>query len=172
MADRPPFIVNWKDHIGADENHYPGSDEPLCYGAEFTSLMGFTRLGLGVDIIPPGRRSGWPHAHEGEEEFIFILEGTPDVWIDGEIYRAGPGDCIGFPAGTGIAHTFINNTDTDVVYVVVGERDKMRTTRLHYPLHPARNAEIGERHWKEAEGRPLGPHDGKPDALRERDASA
>ena len=92
-----------------------------------------------------------------------------DIWVDGETYRLAPGDCAGFPAGTGIAHTIINNTDTDVVFFVVGERDKEKT-RLHYPMHPARNAEIGARHWKEAEGRPLGPHDGKPDALREREA--
>ncbi len=167
MTKRPEFIVNWKDHVGADENHYTGSDELLCYGTEFTSLMGFERLGLGVDILKPGRRSGWPHAHESEEEFIFILQGAPDVWVDGETYRLAPGDCVGFPAGTGIAHTFMNNTGDDVVYFVVGERDKIKT-RLHYPFHSARNDEVGERHWKEAEGRTLGPHDGKPDALREK----
>ena len=75
-----------------------------------------------------------------------------DIWVDGETYRLVPGDCAGFPAGTGIAHTIINNTDTDVIFLVVGERDKEKA-RLHYPMHPARNAEIGDRHWKEIEGR-------------------
>ena len=139
MTKRPDFIVNWRDHVGADENAYPGSEELLCYGAELTTVLGFTRLGLGVDIL---------NAHESEEEFILILEGTPDLWVDGEVHRIGPGDCVGFPSGTGIAHTFMNNTDDDVIYLVVGERDKEKT-RLHYPLHPARNAEIGERHWHE-----------------------
>ncbi len=171
MNERPPFFVNWKDHVGADDNHYTGSDEPICYGAEFTALMGFKHLGLGVDIVKPGRRSSWPHCHEGEEEFVFILQGQADVWIDGEIFPASAGDCIGFPAGTGIAHTIINNGTEDVAYFVVGERDKMSNTRIHYPLHPKRNEEIGERHWQEAEGRALGPHDGKPDALREREKS-
>lgn len=164
-ADVPGFILHWKDHIGADENHYPGSDEPLCYGAEFTSILGLKRIGAGIDIIPPGRRSGWPHAHEEEEEFVYILTGTPDLWIDGHIYPLKPGDAAGFPAGTGIAHTFINNSDTDVLYVVLGEREKY-LTRITYPLHPARNQEIGERHWTAAPHRERGPHDGKPDALR------
>jgi len=170
MAKRPDFIFHWKDHLVEDVFSYPGSDEPLSYGAEFTSKIGLTRLGLGVDVIKPHQRCSWPHAHESEEEFVFILEGTPDIWVDGEIFRLAPGDCAGFPARTGIAHTIINNTDTDVIFFVVGEREKMMNTRIRYPLHPARNAEIGDRHWKEMEGRPLGPHDGKPDALREREA--
>ena len=163
---RPEFLMQWRDIVGADENHYPGSDEPVCYGAEFTSKMELKRIGAGVDIVSPGRRSGWPHAHEEEEEFIFILEGSTDVWVDGEIYPAGPGDCIGFPAGTGIAHTFINNSERDVVYLVLGERDKFTDTRVHYTFHEARNKEIGARHWHDMPKRDLGPHDGKPDALR------
>ena len=166
MAERPPFIFHWKDHLGEDKNHYPGSEEPLCYGTEITDRMGLIHIGLGVDVLPPGRRSSWPHCHEGEEEFFLIIEGTPDIWVDGELHRVGPGDCIGFAPGTGVSHTFINNTDETVVYLAVGERQKMANTRIHYPFHPKRNEEIGERHWKEAEGSALGPHDGKPDAMR------
>ena len=34
------------------------------------------------------------------------------------------GTCIGFPAGTGDAHRFLNKTDKDVVFLVVGDRTK------------------------------------------------
>ena len=163
-AQRPPFILRWDEHFGEDKNHYPDSDELICFGAEITDPMGFKHLGLGVDVLKPGRRSGWPHAHRDEEEFIFILEGAPDLWIDGEIFPLVPGDAVGFPAATGIAHSFLNNTDTDVIFLAAGERDRVKTP-LHYPMHPARNASIGARHWKEAAGRPLGPHDGKPGGL-------
>jgi uncharacterized cupin superfamily protein len=66
------------------------------------------------EILPPGRRTSFPHAEHDEEELIFVLEGTPDVWIDGEMFRLTEGDAVGFPSGTGIAHTFINDTEIDV----------------------------------------------------------
>jgi len=169
VVERPPFIFRWDKYVGVDENHYPDSDELLCYGAEFTTPLGFAHLGVGIDILKPGRRSGWPHAHEAEEEFVLILQGTPDLWIDGELHSLGPGDAAGFPAGTGIAHSILNNTADEAHFLVAGERN-LSLTGLHYPMHPARNASIGDRHWKAADGRARGPHDGKPDALRKGEA--
>jgi hypothetical protein len=59
--------------------------------------------------VPPGHRVSWPHAEEKEEEFVFVLEGEIDAWIDGALYRMKRGDLAAFPAGTGICHTFLNN---------------------------------------------------------------
>ena len=73
-----------------------------------------------------------------------------------------PGDGVGFPAGTGIAHTFLNNSEGDVRLLVVGEASRERS-RIDYPLHPRRNLELGERHWKDRPERKLGPHNGLPD---------
>jgi uncharacterized cupin superfamily protein len=61
-----------------------------------------------------------------------------------------------------MAHTVINNTDADVRFLVVGEASRRRA-RIHYPMHPKRNAEIGERHWKTIPKRDMGPHNGEPD---------
>ena len=105
------------------------------------------RLGIHHERLMPGRRVSWPHAEADEEEFVFVLEGEPDLWVDGDLRRLKPGDGVAFPAGTGIAHTIINNTDKDVRLLVVGEASRKRS-RIHYPLHPERNAEIGARHWK------------------------
>ena len=90
-----------------------------------------------------------------------MLEGTPDVWIDGHLHRRVPGDAVGFPSGTGIAHTFLNDTDRDVRLLVVGERSKPNHG-VFYPLNPDHQAILGERDWTDAPKRPLGPHDGKP----------
>ena len=79
--------------------------------------------------------------------------------------RLAPGDSVGWPSGTGVAHTILNNTQSDVRLLVVGEPSRKRYG-VHYPLHPARNAEIGEGWWKDAPRHELGPHDGLPDALR------
>jgi uncharacterized cupin superfamily protein len=144
---------------------YPGSDETFAHGAAFSDRFGLMRLGIHHERLPPGRRTSWPHAEADEEEFVYVIEGTPDLWLDGEIRRLKPGDGVGFPAGTGIAHVFINNTDWDVRLLIVGEASRQRS-RIDYPLHPDRNAEIGSRHWKDKPQRVMGPHDGKPNKVR------
>ena len=150
---------------GADDNHYPASDELLSITASFSEHFGLMRLGIHHERLLPGRRVSWPHAEADEEEFVYVLEGTPDLWLDGQVKRLSPGDGVGFPAGTGLAHTFLNNSDRDVRLLVVGEASRYRS-RIHYPLHPKRNEEIGDRHWRDGPVRDLGPHDGLPDKQR------
>ncbi|HYC04254.1 MAG TPA: cupin domain-containing protein [Azospirillaceae bacterium] len=158
---RPDCIRHWTEIQDQDDARYPGSDELLSIGSPFGRVFGLTRIGIHHELVPPGRRTSWPHAESTEEEFIYVIEGTPDVWLDGHLHRLKPGDGVGFPPGTGIAHTFMNNTDADVRLLVVGER-KRADNQVHYPMHPARNAEIGDLHWKDCPPRELGPHDGKP----------
>ena len=37
-------------------------------------------------------------------------------------YPRGPGTCIGFPAGTGDGHHFLNLTQKDAIFLVIGDR--------------------------------------------------
>ncbi len=64
------------------------------------------RLGIHHERLPPGRRTSYPHAESDEEEFIYVLDGYPEVWINGYLWKLEPGDSVGFPAGTGVCHTF------------------------------------------------------------------
>jgi len=163
---RPACIKHWQEIQDADDSGYPGSAELMAIGSPFGRVFGLTRLGIHHELLPPGRRTSWPHAEKTEEEFVYVIEGHPEVWLDGHLHRLGPGDGVGFSAGTGIAHTFINNTDTDVRLLVVGEC--FRTdNQVYYPLHPDRNASIGDQCWAAAPKDPLGPHDGLPDKLRQ-----
>lgn len=171
MTDRPSFIKHWRDVVEQDDASYPGSDELLSVGAPLGRATGLTRIGVHYERLPPGRRTSWPHAESDEEEFVFVVEGCPQVWLDGELFALYPGTAVGFPAGTGIAHTFINDSDDEVVLLVVGEASKP-SNRIHYPLHPKRNAELGAGHWRDAPARDLGPHDGLPAAVRELRARA
>ena len=168
-TDRPEtkLIAHWTEIEGGDINHYEGSDELLSLSASFAYHFNLTRLGIHHERLKPGRRVSWPHAEADEEEFVYVIEGAPDLWVDGELKHLKEGDGVGFPSATGIAHTFINNTGKDVRLLVVGEPSRIRS-RVHYPLHPKRNEEIGERHWKINPPRPVGPHDGLPDASRKK----
>jgi uncharacterized cupin superfamily protein/GNAT superfamily N-acetyltransferase len=166
---RHPCIRNYAAITLPDrENSYPGSDERLSIGAPFSKALGLRKLGIHHELLPPGRRTSWPHAEADEEEFVYVLEGNPEVWIDGTLYRLEPGDGVGFASATGIAHTFLNNTSRDVRLLVVGEPSRAEN-RIHYPLHPARNAEIGSAWWSDVPQRALGQHDGRPDACRDRE---
>jgi uncharacterized cupin superfamily protein len=163
--DSANVVAHFTEIEGDGTWHYPNSDERFAFGAAFSKRFGLMRLGIHHERLPPGRRVSWPHAEADEEEFVYVIEGTPDVWIDGHLKRLKPGDGVGFPAGTGIAHTFLNNSDSDVRLLVVGEASR-ECSRIDYPLHPKRNLEIGERHWKDKPERKLGRHNGLPDKPR------
>jgi uncharacterized cupin superfamily protein len=163
--DFSQIVAHYTEIEGKDDQHYPNSEELTSISASFSPHFELMRLGIHHERLKPGRRVSWPHAEADEEEFVYVIEGEPDLWADGYIKRLRPGDGVGFANGTGIAHTFINNTESDVRLLVVGEASRDRS-RIHYPFHPRRNEEIGERHWKSAPSRPLGPHNGLPDRPR------
>lgn len=162
---KSPSVVHWQDIQGKDTNTYPGDKEKLAVGSNLSGHLGLRRIGVWMDMLKPGRRTSWPHAERDEEEFVYVFEGEPDVWIDGYLYRCTPGDCIGWPSGTGQAHTVINNTDKPVCLIVAGEASR-KNSGVWYPFHPKRNKALKERLWTDVPKRKMGPHDGMPDALR------
>lgn len=161
--ERPAFIGNYKDFMSTDDSHYEGSDELMSIGAPIGKKLGLKKIGIHVELIYPGRRTSWPHAESTEEEFAYVLEGHPDVWIDGNLHALVPGDFVAFPSGTGIAHTFLNNTDKNVLLLVGGETPKS-DNKIIYPLNPEANDLRKKRgdYWEDHPKKALGPHDGVP----------
>ena len=162
--ERPEFIRHWVELEGPDDSHYKGDTELLSIGAPVGRLLGLTKLGIHHERLLPGRRTSYPHAESAEDEFIFVIEGHPDAWVDGHLHPLKPGDCIAFPSGTGIAHTFINNTPDEVRLLVVGETN-VPGAAIKYPLHPDFEKTRSDI-WEDAPRHALGPHDGLPDMLR------
>jgi uncharacterized cupin superfamily protein len=158
--DRPDCIRHWTELEGADNTRYPGDTELRGIGAPIGRLLGLTRLGIHHVRLLPGRRTSYPHAESAEEECVIVLEGAPDVWLDGYLHRLRAGDAVGFVAGTGLAHTFINDTGEEVRLLVIGEASKPEN-RIRYPMNEAFEATRPDR-WADAPARPLGPHDGRP----------
>ena len=159
MPDRPDFIAHWTELEGEDNNHYPGDSELMSIGAPLAEKLGLTRIGIHHERLPPGRRTSYPHAESAEEEFAFVIEGRPDVWINGDLHALKPGDAVGLPAGTGVCHTFMNNTNEEVRLLVIGERPKPEN-RIRYPMNPVHELTHEDR-WTDVPPRTLGPHDGK-----------
>ncbi len=110
MTERPNFIAHWTRLEDPEPEQYRGYDELMGFDAAVGERLGLTRIGIHHLRLPPGRRTSHPHAESAEEEFVFVVEGHPDVWIDGALHPLAPGDSVGFPAGTGVSHAFLNNT--------------------------------------------------------------
>ena len=165
MADsrlpRRNCIAHWTEVENPEPRRYDGDDELMRINAPLGRALGLTRIGIHHERLPPGRRTSFPHAESAEEEFVYVIEGTPDVWLDGHLYRLGPGDAVGFPAGTGLAHTFINHSADEVRLLVVGEAST-DANRIVYPMNRERRP-LHPDWWDDAPDRPLGPHDGRPD---------
>ena len=167
MSSRPAFIVS--AHELPEQSHvYPQSEERMGPARSVGAAAGLLRIGINLQRLPPGTRSSWPHAEEDEEEFVYVIEGAVDAWVDGNLYRMVAGDLAAFAAGTGICHCFINNTARDALLLVGGEAEKPGN-RIFYPLNPSRRADLpASRWWDDAPARELGPHNGLPDAAPER----
>jgi len=159
---RPDFVRHYTELQSPDPwpSPDPNSAERFSLGAPLGTKLGLKRHGIHHELLPPGRRTSPPHAHSHDEEFVFVIAGHPDVWVDGHLYPLEPGDAVAFPAGTGIAHTFINNTRKDVRLLVVGDANQPED-RSVYPLNPELHA-VHSKWWENAPQRPLGSHDGRP----------
>lgn len=164
-AARPPFLVSTRD-VPESTHIYPQSDEPMGPTRRVGRAAGLQRIGINVQRLPPGTRSSWPHAEEDEEEFVYVLDGEVGCWVDGVVHPMVAGDLAAFPVGTGISHTFINDGDRDCILLVGGEAGKP-DSRILYPLHPSRRADLPwSQWWDDAPVRALGPHDGLPSQRR------
>jgi uncharacterized cupin superfamily protein len=87
-------------------------------------LFGLQNFGVNLTTLAPGALSALRHAHTKQDEFVYVLEGTPTLVTDAGETPLGPGMCAGFRAGTGDAHHLINRSDRDVVYLEIGDRTK------------------------------------------------
>lgn len=161
MPDRPPFILSSTD-VPEKTFHYPDSDEEIAPKRSIGRTAGLLRIGIHLQRVPPGSRTSFPHAESAEEEFVYVIEGEIDAWVDGQLHRMKAGDLAAFPSGTGIAHTFINDGERDALLLVGGEADKAEG-RIFYPLNPERRGQMPwSRWWSDVPQRPRGAHDGRP----------
>ena len=125
MSDAKPLAVRAAEA--------PPRTKPSNYPEPFFSRMlkrekrqlgdvfGLKNFGVNLTRLSPGGESALLHRHSKQDEFIYILEGTPTLVTDQGEVLLSPGMCAGFPA-QGIAHQLVNRSDRDVVILEVGDR--------------------------------------------------
>ena len=120
--------VPWQTHTH-ESGRYGGGARPIA------QLIGAQQLGYHVQFLDPGRRSPPFHFHLHEEEVFYVLEGRAVLRQgdrDGEEQiEVRAGDFVAFPAGTGIAHQFINHTQERFAYIGLSSRVKFDV--VEYP---------------------------------------
>ena len=99
----------------------PNSDARL---RPLSELAGMQRVRLTLARIPPGKESFAYHAHDADEEFVYILAGRGRAEIGDQTFEVGPGDFMGFPTPS-VAHHLTNPYAEDLVYLMGGERSRV-----------------------------------------------
>lgn len=137
---RAPVIVR-TESVPAQAGRYPApfDAESLSVGRDLGRAGGSERLGVWHEVLEPGRRTSRAHAHSDEEEAVYVLDGSVVLrWAP----RGGTfaetvlerGDFVSFPAGTGLAHQFLNSGPGAATLLVIGTREA--ADRCAYPEDP------------------------------------
>jgi uncharacterized cupin superfamily protein len=116
--------------------------------------FGLTQFGVNLTHLLPGAVSALAHSHSKQDEFIFILEGTPTLVLGEEEFQLNPGDCQGFKAGTGIAHQLVNRSQETVIYLEMG--DRATGDEVEYPDDDLKASQAANGKWilTHKDGRP------------------
>jgi uncharacterized cupin superfamily protein len=123
VIDRPISAAGVEARRG--QTVYPEPFARLVAGRtkrKLGDLFGLTNFGVNLTHLEPGAASALFHSHAVQDEFVYILEGAPTVLLGQAEYQLSAGDCIGFKAGTGVAHQLINRSDRMVSYLEIGDR--------------------------------------------------
>jgi uncharacterized cupin superfamily protein len=146
MTQTPPQKPHWSAaEIEASDEYdigHPLNPNTQVYLRQLGPLAGLKRAGVSLGRIPPGKESFPYHAHQAEEEFVYVLSGRGRAEVNGVFYEIGPGDFLGFPA-PGCAHRLTNPYDVELVYLMGGE---------HRPIEIAEFPRHGQRVVREGQG--------------------
>ena len=115
-------------------NQIPAETAQSLYPEPFKAMMdgrikrklgnhfGLSNFGVNLTELQPHAMSALKHYHSKQDEFIYILSGSPTLIYGEQEFELTAGDCFGFKAGTGIGHQLINPSDGVVTYLEIGDR--------------------------------------------------
>lgn len=97
-------MVYWKSGEGL---RYEARGSEMWFKATAADTKG--RFSLMERTLPAGGRIPPLHRHRGNEEAYFVLSGTVEFHISGEVFEGTSSDFVLVPSGE--AHTFGNTSD-------------------------------------------------------------
>ncbi|WII71070.1 cupin domain-containing protein [Bdellovibrio sp. 22V] len=123
-TEKKPFIKASAAPLRTTPSSYPPEFAKRVEKREkrpLGDLFGIKKFGVNLTTLLPGAESALLHRHTKQEEFVYVISGTPTLVLDKTEYLLSPGDCAGF-APSGEAHKLINKSSEPVVYLEMGDR--------------------------------------------------
>ena len=81
---------------------------------------GLTEFGASHVVLKPGAWSSQRHWHNGEDEFLVMLDGEAVLVEDEGRTTLRPGDIAAWPKGSTNGHHLCNESGRDCAFVVIG----------------------------------------------------
>jgi uncharacterized cupin superfamily protein len=117
----PKIDLNSIDQVS--RTGYPPPFDKAVEGRWYRRLApasGLTEIGASHVTLKPGAWSSQRHWHNGEDEFLVMLEGEAVLVEDDGRVLLKAGDCAAWPKGNTNGHHLINESESDCVFVVIG----------------------------------------------------
>lgn len=89
-------------HVSERDCAFRGGDSGVKY------FIRGPKIDWGLILLKPGQTMG-EHGHREVEETFYVIDGTPDLIVDGKRIRTGPGDV--FRLEPPERHDLSNNTE-------------------------------------------------------------
>ena len=120
-ALRAKLIRNFNDVALVRQQRDPLYD---TLGASVSAGTAAAKLGIGIDVLPPGKRGCPYHLHHVQEEMFIVLEGQGTLRVAGEMLPVKAGDVVVIPPGPDYPHQFINTSDAPMKYLSISTKER------------------------------------------------
>ena len=122
MTNKPSLLRSADIQALSEERRpHPLNPALVRHTRSLGDAAGLSTLGVHYVRLEPGATSSVLHFHHQDEEWVYILSGRGITEIGDEKYEVGPGDFMGFAAGS-LPHNLHNPHSEDLVYLVGGNR--------------------------------------------------
>jgi uncharacterized cupin superfamily protein len=137
-----PHLLKAADMAKLQETFsHPWNPASEITGVQMGAKLGLKRMGVNFARLAPGKESFVPHAHQREEEWLYILYGQGEALIGEKWVAVGPGDFLAFPTPS-VTHHLKNSGFEDLVYLMGGENLDFEV--VDFPTLKRRSVRIGE----------------------------
>jgi quercetin dioxygenase-like cupin family protein len=138
MIDMPPGITTANEGFGNVVWNILGQTYTLKQQSD--ASMAWHAVFPSGTFVPP-------HIHPNQDEFVYVLSGRYDLWLDGKDFTAKAGDLVRMPKG--LPHGIFNKsgeTATSLFWVAPTRSLKELFERIHNLPDPAEVVRIAAEH--------------------------
>ena len=126
MSAKKPAAVHVDTLEVTKGSGYPPPFDAPCRDRarrRLSDVFGLTDFGVNIVELAPGAWSSQRHWHSHEDEFVYVLSGTPTLITDEGELELSAGMCAGFKSGEANGHHLVNRSAEPATYIEMGSRN-------------------------------------------------